>query len=65
MAMVEVFWEVEGLIRYDCWVRLPLADDESFRFGREADARAALDEVRLTGREYRLVRVTREVVGPA
>jgi hypothetical protein len=62
MAIVETFWEVEGRIIHDCWVRLPLAKGETTRFGRAADARAALDEFRRTGREARLVQVTREVV---
>jgi hypothetical protein len=62
MESIEVYWEVEGLLIYDIWTRLSLADGESFRFGRELDARAALDEFRKTGREARLVRVTREVV---
>jgi hypothetical protein len=65
MALIEVFWEVEGHLIHDCWIRLPLGDGESTRLGREEDARAVLEEVRLTGREYRLIRVTREVVGPA
>jgi hypothetical protein len=64
MEPIEVFWEVEGLIIYDLWARLPLARGESFRFGSESDARAALEEFRRTGREARLVRVTREVVDP-
>jgi hypothetical protein len=62
MTSVETFWEVEARVVFDCWIRLPLADDESCRFVRESDARAALDEFRRTGREARLVRVTREVV---
>jgi hypothetical protein len=65
MVVGKVFFEVEGSVRHDCWVCLLIGDRESARFASEADARAALEEVRLTGREYRLVRVTREVVGPA
>jgi hypothetical protein len=64
MESREVFWEVEARVVHDCWACLPLRDGESSRFDREADARAALDEFRRTGREARLVRVTREVVEP-
>jgi hypothetical protein len=62
MESREVFWEVEARVVHDLWARLPLARGERFRFGSEADARAARDEFRRTGREARLVRVTREVV---
>jgi hypothetical protein len=66
MKVGEVFFEVEGCVVPGRWVCLLIKDGESTRrFAREADARSALDEVRLTGREYRLIRVTREVVGPA
>jgi hypothetical protein len=67
MESVEVFWEVETRVNFNfkCWARLPCADGESTRFDRESDARAVFDEWRRrTGREARLVRVTREVVEP-
>jgi hypothetical protein len=64
MNVGEVYFEVEARVVPGCWARLSIGDGESFRFGSESDARAALDEFRRTGREARLVRVTREVVGP-
>jgi hypothetical protein len=63
MKVGEVYWEVEAYVS-GRWIRLPFADGESFRFDREADACKAIDEFRLAGREYRLVRVTREVIEP-
>jgi hypothetical protein len=63
MESREVYWEIEARVVFDCWVRLPLGDGESFRFDCEEDARDARDEFHHTGREARLVRVVREVIG--
>jgi hypothetical protein len=65
MTVGEVFWEVEVRVVSDCWARLPLGYGDSTRFAREGAARDVLRYARTAGREVRLVRVTREVVGPA
>jgi hypothetical protein len=62
MASIETFWEVEGHLIHDCWIRLPLGDGESFRFAPEGAARDVLRYARTAGLTVRLVRVTREVV---
>jgi hypothetical protein len=64
MKVGEVFFEVEARVIHDYWARLPLADGESFRFGSEWAAREALNLFHDAGRDVRIVRVTREVVGP-